>query len=330
MEKYNTWADKHTGVQPFIPPYSKKRKETGFDKVKNGVLSFIGILLLIVRFVLIAVLGCVLYVGHALIPCLVVSVVKHWGRRVLDIVVVRLILLCLGYVWIESSFMRSKKRNPMPTGMPGMSIRVGDLIVANHCSYVDLLYLQYRFSPIFTIAPNQFDSSVPSGVVYQYSDLFQALKHTSVPETVHHERDCGSLDQIRAQNPDRIVVVFTEGCTTNGKILLNCVPTILPDPDVEGDDSIHIIGFKYPNSTVTGCFTAGKFSSHFFRLIKNPLNKMKVFYVIPDDVPVPLVEDDVSQIFGLLASCLSVRMGEIFCDYKHEFLEYFNEQAENK
>lgn len=54
---------------------------------------------------------------------------------------------------------------------PGVSVSSKDLIIANHSSYLDILYFAYRYSP-------QFTSVAASGLTVVPITLFQALKES--------------------------------------------------------------------------------------------------------------------------------------------------------
>lgn len=62
----------------------------------------------------------------------------------------------------------------MPKGSPGSTAADGHLILSNHSSYVDVIYLQYRFSPVFLATPTAWeDVKVTDKVIVR--DFFGAL-----------------------------------------------------------------------------------------------------------------------------------------------------------
>lgn len=80
---------------------------------------------------------------------------------------------------------------------PGSSVYPGDVILANHTSYIDVIYLAFRFdlqtqkqirlilvrfAPVFTALPNTWDDSVPEGVAIQRSFFGALIDAITEPE----------------------------------------------------------------------------------------------------------------------------------------------------
>jgi len=64
-------------------------------------------------------------------------------ERAEHLVIVRFLLFLMGFYSIDASYMPSKRGNRTPSANPGDSALDGHVIIANHVSYVDLLYLQF-------------------------------------------------------------------------------------------------------------------------------------------------------------------------------------------
>ncbi len=56
-------------------------------------------------------------------------------------------------------------------------MRAGDIIVCNHSSYIDILYLAFKFSPIFAFGPSNWPKTVPvkGSMVAVKSNVITAL-----------------------------------------------------------------------------------------------------------------------------------------------------------
>ncbi|KAG5458236.1 MAG: hypothetical protein BJ554DRAFT_1578, partial [Olpidium bornovanus] len=65
--------------------------------------------------------------------------------------VARSLLACAGFYWIPAEEATLRRGGFKPGGKgPGLEVAPGDVIVANSQSYVELLYMAYRFDPVFT------------------------------------------------------------------------------------------------------------------------------------------------------------------------------------
>ncbi|KAK4699285.1 hypothetical protein P7C70_g6981, partial [Phenoliferia sp. Uapishka_3] len=143
MEKFSKWRDAGTGIAPFITPLPTTTSVTPFpirlvatplSWILGGARTAAVVLLLIVHFLLVEVL---------LKLCLVIPPVHDICARILTTVLIRLVLLLLGFVSIpveEVSLKRTSRSQPAVPFAP----TTGDIIVANSSSEIDLLYLAFR------------------------------------------------------------------------------------------------------------------------------------------------------------------------------------------
>lgn len=243
-------------------------------------------------------------------------------------VVARLILFVLGFHWITAKYVPSKKKNTVATMWPpGRNIRSGDVIVCNHVSYVELFYLTFRFSPQFVAIPNDRkalkDKVIPQTLLGAFwstiSDApLSSAKASSLADVVEDAR-------VSRKGP---VVVFPEGTTTNGVVLLGCSPVFSHRFKLDATWHVHLIGFKYEYTDFSPVFTVGSFVVHLFKLCCQVYNTLQVRYVVPDDIP-PLpsnpqqIEEWCEQLYSLLAAALQIRRAKITYETKLDFREYF-------
>src|SRR4051812_40493022 len=83
-----------------------------------------------------------------------------------------------------------------------------------------LTALFYRFDPIFLVP--SFDTSY----VFQLS-LFQTLLYAFAPPTSKpYSSKPTTIAEVIASNPHRIVAIFPEGTTSNGRALLRFAPAL--------------------------------------------------------------------------------------------------------
>ncbi|KAK4683632.1 hypothetical protein P7C73_g6604, partial [Tremellales sp. Uapishka_1] len=141
MEKYSTWRDPATGIQPFLPPIGSSA-----PPILLALLFPFRILNAVSRTILlgaIALLHLVIVEG----VCLLLTPVPFLHRPVSGLfaaVTCRLALFSMGYAWITTEMVSPKRGAKGVSQISKRSPRHGDLIVTNWTSYVDVLYLAYR------------------------------------------------------------------------------------------------------------------------------------------------------------------------------------------
>lgn len=115
----------------------------------------------------------------------------------------------------KGSLAREKQRLPAPSS----------IIASSFTSPVDALYLAAIFDPLFTI-------SYPNTRQVQPISLFGAiLRALSRPEEVPPANaQLVDLKTLVSRNPQRVIVVFPECTTTNGRGILPLSPSLLSAP----------------------------------------------------------------------------------------------------
>ncbi len=101
----------------------------------------------------------------------------------------------------------------------------GSIIASSHTSPIDSLYLAAIFDPIFT-------SSYPSTRYVHQTSLFQAiLRAFSYPQyDPPSTAKLVDLHHLMRQNPNRVIAVFPECTTTNGRGILPSSGSLLTAP----------------------------------------------------------------------------------------------------
>ncbi|KAJ7699989.1 hypothetical protein B0H17DRAFT_1158026 [Mycena rosella] len=248
MEKFSAFRDPGTGVQPFLPlvppPLDLLAKFSVPLALLVGVVrTALVLLLLAVHLILVGGL-CVIFIP--------VPPVHRLVTHVLTAITARLALLTLGIFWISIDNV-TRKRGRGAKDIETWNPRAGDLIVSNWVSWIEILWLAFRFNPIFVLPATE---TAPSPAVPATS---KAISHTPGRRTGTGSANIGaasraptvripivgfrqvsllsalqftgrappfgsgsyqSLEEIR-RHAGRPVVIFPECTTSNGRALLH-------------------------------------------------------------------------------------------------------------
>ena len=223
--------------------------------------------------------------------------IKLIGRMIIRgtcFVLFKVMILLLGMLSI----------NPQPTALvdtysPVQEVdepKPGDVIIANCASYLNLFWLQFKFSPLFVIPCN------PTNVyVFDFYGLFFKILN-SQPLVKSKSAPFEKVLKL-ARKRSLQVVIFPEGAVTNGEYIINFqefgrdidlasienIP-IYPHKQKQSEintEKIHfyIYGFIHFGSNVSPNFTYGNGFLHFFRMLGRPFSGMKIKMALPQDIP---------------------------------------------
>ncbi|KAI0774368.1 hypothetical protein C8Q74DRAFT_829664 [Fomes fomentarius] len=252
MEKFSAFRDPGTGIQPFLRPLPPAGSEA-----LATILAPAGYALGAVKTVLVLVLALVYFVLVRGV-CLVFFPIRPLYRAITHFftaLLSRLVLLILGLYWIPVDVVARKRGRNAPK-KEAWNPRAGDLIVSNWASWVEVLWLAFRFNPIFLLPvcekvgiPPPSEKTAPiSRTPGRRTGTGSAAISTSagraptqpvpiigfrrvgllsmVSSTGHLPLIAGAstakpetLEEIRSK-ADRPVVVFPECTTSNGRALL--------------------------------------------------------------------------------------------------------------
>ncbi|KAI6801575.1 hypothetical protein KC360_g2407 [Hortaea werneckii] len=127
----------------------------------------------------------------------------------------------------------------------------GTVVSASWTSPLDVLYLAAIFDPIFTLSyAGEEGSRKGVRVVSQETALAASVGVQNPLELLSGPGEIVSLSDLLAQNPRRIIVVFPEGTTSNGRGILRLVPSSLTSAAPQ--TKIYPMSIKYtPQDIVT-------------------------------------------------------------------------------
>ncbi|KAF1336451.1 hypothetical protein FI667_g321, partial [Globisporangium splendens] len=310
MEKYSRWSDLTTGINPFVP---HKQRLHGNVAVRSLQLLG-GTALFLVRAPLFVAVGAVLFVTNIVVSILgFVPFVGRLLKRLTEWLLGSLLLVVLG-VFISEEDANARRLGLMyviytkhpfaveaPTNAyaiqcvfiasrsaPGgakaaktsSSIGTKDVIVCNHTSFVEILYLSRRFSPVFVFVN---DEGAAKGLVH-VCGILEALYRAFAAPVGHARATPRKLEDV-ILNASGPVVVFPEGARSNGKSILKFLPVLEHLPHVlqaknKGDRKlplrIHLIAFRYEYSQFSPSHSAGSGWSHFFWMCFHGYHSLRV------------------------------------------------------
>jgi 1-acylglycerol-3-phosphate O-acyltransferase len=143
----------------------------------------------------------------------------------------------------------------------------GSVIAANFTSPIDAVYLAAIFDPIFTV-------SYPGVRGAQRISLLAAVLQALAPVKIKPPKNA-RLTDLRAlceKYPDRVICVFPECGTTNGKGILPFSPSLLSTP---ADIHIFPVSIRYTPSDVTTP-VPGKWLRFLWDLLSRPTTLIRV------------------------------------------------------
>eukprot|EP00842_Homolaphlyctis_polyrhiza_P006551 jgi/Hompol1/6898/HPOL_005117-RA len=309
--------------------------------IKNGLL---GPLIAIVRIVLLALLSLLLLVLDLVAFALgFLPTAQHAWRRLIYGLIGRLALGVIGFWSISTttvslrrgasssstgSLNRTRSGNGSKKRKPGHKVKI---VIANHTSYLDVLYLAYRYAPMFT--------HVSASGKIRLISFWQALFTAGEYPNLEDEQDSMTLNELIAHASSKSqvapIVIFPEGTTSNGRGILKFLP-VFKDFVADSNVLFELVGFKYIYGDWCTCYTVGSRGVHFLWTLTRFANTLDVRILLPSEVALstdPLadsgsLEEDPagSQLSSQLAQMLRMRKVSKNAVDKQSFLDFYNER----
>ncbi|KAF0717336.1 Aste57867_2367 [Aphanomyces stellatus] len=306
MEKYSRWSDLTTGINPFVPP----PHQLPANVVLRWMQILLGSIVALLRWVLLLPLLLLLALVNLL--SLILSSIPLLGRffrRTTEWLVVGLIL-AVATVFIKDEDANARRLGLLTPGAkpPTLSgIKTGDVIVCNHTSVFDILYLAYRYSPTFA-----FPSDSSKGLVQTFG-LFQALMQALSPPLSTLSNPL-KLQQVLA-NASGPVVVFPEGTRSNGKSVLSFLPVL---EDLPKTTRIHIVAIRFDFKAISPTHTCGSGLWHLCRLFSHVYHTMKVTTLRAE-----FLAASTTTVPAILAAMLRTKCVDLSCQDFVSFNQYW-------
>ncbi|GAP82341.2 putative acyltransferase-like protein [Rosellinia necatrix] len=221
MEKYSQFRDRGSGISPFLPASAPT----------SMMAKFFGVWIFLFRLPIFATY-CAAYflvLDHLPLP--------QFLRKLL-----LWTMLGIPGIWWVDLQLDGVKRGSLSQQPPSRFPRERAVVAAQFTSPVDAVYLAAIFDPIFVV-------SYPATRKVQRISLFRAMTLALAPPNA--TAPPSGLTTVRAlveQNPHRVVAVFPEMTTTNGKGILPASPSLLSCPT---DAKIFPVSLRYTPPDIT-------------------------------------------------------------------------------
>lgn len=171
-----------------------------------------------------------------------------------------------GIWWIDLQ-VDGVKKGSLAKMHKGRVPQPSNIIASSFTSPIDSLYLAAIFDPIFTV-------SYPHTRQVQYISLFGAIFRALSKPQEYPPKNARMTDlkTLVAEHPKRVIVVFPECTTTNGKGILPFSPSLLTAP---ATTKIFPISLRYTPSDVTTP-VPGQYWTFIWNLLSQPTHCIRV------------------------------------------------------
>ncbi|KXJ84924.1 hypothetical protein Micbo1qcDRAFT_154576 [Microdochium bolleyi] len=246
MEKYSQFRDRGSGISPFIPTTTPT---SAIYNIFRGVIF-------VFRLPLFLICVAIYFLLLAQLPLpLAARKLLLWG-----------LLAIPGVGWVDLQ-LDNVKRGSLSQQPPSRFPHPRSIIASQFTSPIDPIYLAAIFDPIFTI-------SYPDTQKVQRNSLWRAVMLALQGPVLAPPTSTG-LTTLRAlveQNPDRVIAVFPEMSTTNGKGILPISPSLLSAP---ADAKLFPISLLYTPPDITTP-VPGAYMAFLWNLLSRPTHCIRV------------------------------------------------------
>ncbi|KAJ0398759.1 hypothetical protein P43SY_009827 [Pythium insidiosum] len=308
MEKYSRWSDLTTGTNPFVP-----HKQRLHDRLPVRALQALGgAALVVVRLPLVLAVGLVLVVTNVVTSILgFVPLLGRLLKRLVEWLLCSLLLLLMGVLVTEED--ANTRRLGLASKSSPASSRVGpgDVVVCNHTSFLEVLYLARRFSPVFVFVT---PAGASKGLVHACGLIEALVRALSLPVADDRATPRKLADVVaRASGP---VVVFPEGARSNGKSVLRFLPILEQLPLARGKAAtrVHLVAFRYEYKHFSPSHSAGRGWKHVLWTLFYGYHSLRVTHLHAKDLDLQatakqatLASAQVERLRGLLAAMLRAK-----------------------
>ncbi|KAJ2747322.1 Vacuolar protein sorting protein vps66 [Coemansia sp. BCRC 34301] len=287
MEKYSKWRDSGTGIQPFLQPLPARAQQEGLRRAVNAVKSYVvGPLIAVVRFIALGATAVLATATSAIGTLLVVPSIKRGYTRCTQAILARLALLAMGFYAIDTKTVSLQRGRRAATAAKkeekSSMAKSGDIIIANHASYIDILYLVAKYTPVFIEIDN---ASTYARPISLWTALVSPARQTPAllpAKEARPLRDITEEARLKHLGP---VIVFPENATSNGRALLQLLPMFEDAANLDEKSAIHVLAFKYPFQSFSPAYSVGSQFAHLFGVCCQMYNSLVIRVLELEETP---------------------------------------------
>ncbi|KAG6032478.1 hypothetical protein E4U41_007226 [Claviceps citrina] len=246
MEKYSQFRDRATGISPFLPV------TTPLSAV--SIVAHAVIFTFRLPFFIAYAASYFILFHHLPLP-VIARKIALWG------------LMAIPGIWWVDLQLDGVKRGTLADQPLERFPHPGSVIAANFTSPIDAVYLAAIFDPIFTL-------SYPGERKVQRVSLLGAIMQALGPVQTAPPPGVKlvNLKDLLKEYPDRVIAVFPECGTSNGKAIMPFSPSLLETP---ADVPMFPVSIRYTPSDVTTP-VPGRWLGFLWNLLSRPTSCIRV------------------------------------------------------
>ncbi|TVY33735.1 putative lysophosphatidic acid:oleoyl-CoA acyltransferase [Lachnellula subtilissima] len=246
MEKYSQFRDRGSGIAPFFPVSSQPA----------GIYLPVHIFLFLFKLPFFIAISSTYFLFLQWFP--LGSLAKK--------AILWMILGIPGVWWIDLQI-DGVKKGSLAKKHEGRVPEPTNIIASSFTSPIDSLYLAAIFDPIFTV-------SYPHTRQVQFVSLFGAIFRALAKPKEYPPKGAKMTDlkTLLAEHPTRVIVVFPECTTTNGKGIMPFSPSLLTTPP---GTKIFPISLRYSPPDITTP-VPGQYWAFIWNLLSQPTHCIRV------------------------------------------------------
>ncbi|KAK1770706.1 hypothetical protein QBC33DRAFT_609276 [Phialemonium atrogriseum] len=209
MEKYSQFRDKGSGVSPFIP----------ISSPTTALWTVLHVLIFLFRLpFFVAYTAFYFIVLHHLPLPVFARKLLLWGMMGIP-----------GIWWVDLQ-LDGVKRGHLSSQPPERVPHPGSVIAASFTSPIDALYLAAVFDPIFTVSRPGSRKVRRVGLARAVALALSPAQFSGLDDDAPRGTTTTDLRALARRHPGRVIAVFPECATTNGRGILPFSPSLLAAP----------------------------------------------------------------------------------------------------
>lgn len=300
MEKFTNFRDASSGIQPFLHPQPPRASTTNIASLLESYI--LGPILLVLRLLLL-IITALLYTFTLGLGLMGLRFIGRPFENIKDRILMRMALWSLGFYYISAT-----------TKLVSINLKkTADeysrkIVLSNHSSYLDIVYLKSRYSPIFL-------QTCLDGKVLERSWL-DMINGTSNLVPFH---GVYTLTEYIQKTPINVkLVIFPEATSSNGRSFLAPFPLFGGVNTTILDVDVVVISYSWSKWCPT--YTTGSKFGHLLKLMMQTSNTMEI-KIATKQLSSDKIDDDLKKEWTSMSRLQIITKN---ASDKNDFLKFFN------